>query len=107
MPVRTLPGAPDLSRSRVARYLQLATLFRNKIASRQWPVGGRIPNVDALALEFAVARGTIREALGVLEQEGLLDRFRAKGTFVRASPLHGSAHKVAIDWNSIIAVHEG
>jgi GntR family transcriptional regulator len=104
---RTPPSAPDLDRSRVARYLQLATLFRNKIASRQWPVGGRIPNVDALALEFAVARGTIREALGVLEQEGLLDRFRAKGTFVRASPLRGSAYKVAIDWNSIIAVHEG
>jgi len=107
MSVRTLPGAPDLSRSRVARYLQLATLFRSKIASRQWPVGGRIPNVDKLALEFSVARGTIREALGVLEQEGLLDRFRAKGTFVRSSPPHAIAHKFAMDWNSIVSVRGG
>ena len=107
MSVRTLPGAPDLSRSRVARYLQLATLFRNKIASRQWPLGGRIPNVDELALEFSVARGTIREALGVLEQEGLLDRFRAKGTFVRSSPPHVIAHKVSMDWNSIVSVRGG
>jgi GntR family transcriptional regulator len=107
MSVRTLPGAPDLSRSRVARYLQLATLFRNKIASRQWPVGGRIPNVDELALEFSVARGTIREALGVLEQEGLLDRFRAKGTFIRSSPPHVIAHKVSMDWNSIVSLRGG
>ena len=31
-----------------------------------------IPNVEDLAAEFSVARGTIREALGVLEAEGLL-----------------------------------
>ncbi|MGP0090081.1 MAG: GntR family transcriptional regulator [Xanthobacteraceae bacterium] len=105
--VTTPPGAPDFHRSRVARYLQLATLFRNKIASRQWPVGGRIPNVDELAHEFSVARGTIREALGVLEQEGLLERFRAKGTFVRSSPSHAVAHKFAMDWNSIVSVRGG
>lgn len=107
MSVTTPPGAPDFNRSRVARYLQLATLFRNKIASRQWPVGGRIPNVDELALEFSVARGTIREALGVLEREGLLDRLRAKGTFVRSSPVHAIAHKFAMDWNSIVSVRGG
>jgi len=100
-------ASPDLNRSRVARYIQLATLFRNWIAAGQWPVGGRIPNVDELALEFSVARGTIREALGVLEDEGLLERLRAKGTFVRSTPLVSGAHKLAIDWQSLISVHEG
>ena len=68
--LRVVTNTTDLSRSRVARYIQLATLFRNWIASGEWPIGGRIPNVDELALEFSVARGTIREALGVLEEEG-------------------------------------
>jgi len=99
--------APDLSRSRIARYLQLATLFRNWIASGQWPVSARIPNVDELARDFSVARGTIREALGALEAEGLLQRFRAKGTFVRRSPVEGAAHKLEIDWKSIITAHAG
>src|SRR5258705_14006650 len=99
--LRLVTSSPDLSRSRVARYIQLATLFRNWIVSGHWPVGGRIPNVDDLALEFSVARGTIREALGVLEAEGLLERLRAKGTFVRNSPLVSSAHKLAIDWKSL------
>ena len=97
----------DLGRSPVARYIQLATLFRNRIASGEWPVGSRIPNVDELAAEFVVARGTMREALGVLEEEGLLERLRARGTFVRKSPVSGTAHKLAIDWQSLISVHEG
>jgi GntR family transcriptional regulator len=102
-----LVSSTDLSLSPVARYIQLATLFRNRIAAGEWPVGGRIPNVDVLAAEFAVARGTMREALGLLEQEGLLERMRAKGTFVRKSPLDGAVHILAIDWQSLISAHEG
>lgn len=96
----------DFDRSPVARYIQLATLFRNRIASGAWAVGSRIPNVDELAAAFGVARGTMREALGVLEAEGLLERLRARGTFVRQSP-HGGVHKLAIDWQSLIEAHEG
>jgi len=82
----------DLSRSPVARYIQLATFFRNRIAAGEWPVGSRIANVDDLAAEFSVARGTMREALGLLEREGLLERLRAKGTFVRRAPTVGRQH---------------
>jgi GntR family transcriptional regulator len=97
----------DFDRSPVARYIQLATLFRSRIATGEWPVGSRIPNVDELAAEFAVARGTMREALGLLEEEGLLERLRAKGTFIRKSPVNEYAHKLAIDWKSLISAHEG
>lgn len=105
--LRIVAPASDLNRSPVARYIQLATLFRNRIASGEWAVGSRIPNVDELAAEFAVARGTMREALGLLEQEGLLERLRAKGTFIRKSPFESHAHKLAIDWQSLISAHEG
>ena len=105
--LRVVSGGADFGRSPVARYIQLATLFRNRIAAGEWPVGSRIPNVDALAAEFVVARGTMREALGLLEQEGLLERLRAKGTFVRKSPVEAHVHKLAIDWQSLISAHEG
>lgn len=105
--INTPKTSIDLSRSRVAVYLQLATLFRNWITSKRWPVGSRIPNVDQLALDFDVARGTIREALGVLEAEGLLDRYRAKGTFVRSAPADLVPHMLEIDWKSLILAHEG
>lgn len=97
----------EISRSRVARYLQLATLFRSRIASGEWPVGHRIPNVAELAEEFNVARGTIREAMGVLDAEGLVERFRAKGSFVRRTPAPMEGHHLESDWNSIIQAHTG
>jgi GntR family transcriptional regulator len=105
--VSTTTAPVDLSRSRIAIYLQLATLFRNWIAAGKWPVGSRIPNVEDLAAEFSVARGTMREALGVLEAEGLLARFRAKGTFVRGAPSGSIPHRLETDWKSLISAHEG
>lgn len=74
-------GVP-LSRSAVARYIQLATLFRSRIMSGQWAAGGQIPTIEQLMAECGVARATIRQALGLLEDEGLVSRYRAKGTFV-------------------------
>jgi GntR family transcriptional regulator len=62
-----LRAAPDLTRSAVSRYIQLATLFRGRITSGAWPVGARIPTVDDLAAECGVARATIRQALDGLE----------------------------------------
>jgi GntR family transcriptional regulator len=103
----TVSGGLDFTRSRVARYLQLALLFRNWIGSGRWQPGKRIPNVDDLAREFAVARNTVREALGLLEAEGLVARHRAKGTFVKRSPQAIYAHRLEIDWSSIISAHIG
>ncbi len=97
----------DVTLKRMARYLQLAALFRNKILNGDWPIDERIPNVAELATQFNVARGTIREALGILEEEGLIERFRAKGTFVRKSPKERYVHHLATNWSSLISAHEG
>lgn len=92
----------DLSRSAISRYIQLATLFRQRIASGQWPVGAQIPTVDDLAAECGVARATIRQALGILERESLIERFRAKGTFVRRQPQEDLWCEVATDWSGLL-----
>ncbi len=41
------------------------------------------PAESTLAAEFGIALGTIRQAIAVLVQEGLLERVQGKGTFVR------------------------
>ncbi len=111
---RSLPAAPparrgavDLSHSAVSRYIQLATLFRSRVASGQWKPGERIPTVDELAAEFGVARATIRQALDQLEDEGLIERFRAKGTFVRASTRERLWCEVQTDWSGLLRSREG
>jgi GntR family transcriptional regulator len=76
----------DLNRSAVPRHIQLTTLFRHRIEQGTWKTGQQIPTVDELAAECGVARATIRQAMDQLETEGLIERFRAKGTFVRQAP---------------------
>jgi GntR family transcriptional regulator len=101
-------GVVDLSRSAVSRYIQLATLFRRRIEQGAWRLDQQIPTVDALAEECGVARATIRQALDLLEQEGLIERFRAKGTFVRSLPSAGRLWcEVETDWSGLLRSREG
>jgi GntR family transcriptional regulator len=92
----------DFSHSAISRYIQLATLFRRRIESGQWQVGNQIPTVEELAAECGVARATIRQALDLLEKERLIERFRAKGTFVRRRPQTELWCSVPTDWSGLL-----
>ena len=105
---RPAASAIDLNRSAVSRYIQLATLFRRRIEQGVWKTGAQIPTVDDLAVECGVARATIRQALGQLEAEGLIERFRAKGTFVRKPPETNRLWcEVETDWSGLLRAREG
>ena len=95
-------GAVDFSRSGISRYIQLATLFRRRIESGQWALGSQIPTVEDLAAECGVARATIRQALDSLQREHLIERYRAKGTFVRRRPQEALWCSVATDWSGLL-----
>jgi GntR family transcriptional regulator len=103
MPSRAPAGGKvDFGRTAVARYIQLASLFRRRIESGQWAAGRQIPTVDELAAECGVARATIRQALGLLEGERLIERYRAKGTFVLERPRDQIWCEVATDWSGLL-----
>src|SRR3546814_13956645 len=82
--------------------MRLATLFRRRIEAGQWPLGSQIPTVDRLADECGVARATIRQALDLLQGEGLIERHRGKGTFVRRHPTEALWCAVATDWSGLL-----
>ena len=95
-------GSVDLTRSTVSRYIQLATLFRRRIEAGVWAQGQRIPTVDDLAAEYGVARATIRQALDQIQADGLIERFRAKGTFVRQRAAERLWCEVQTDWGGLL-----
>jgi len=95
----------DLDRPGIARYAQLAALFRRRIESGDWAVGERIPTIEVLVADFGVARATVRQALGELEAEGLLARYRAKGTFVTRRPIQPQTSELATRWDSLSLAH--
>ncbi|MGH7067952.1 MAG: GntR family transcriptional regulator [Acetobacteraceae bacterium] len=69
-------------RSPIPLYIQVATLLRNRIAEGKFRPGQKIPALDALEQEFAVARVTVRQAVELLEKEGIVQRQQGRGTFV-------------------------
>lgn len=102
------PKSPtDFSRSSVSRYIQLATLFQRRIETGQWPLGQQIPTVDQLAAECSVARATVRQALDILEEQKLIARYRAKGTFVIERPQDRLWCEVATNWSGLLMAREG
>lgn len=64
-------------------YLQLTDILRQRIIDGDWrETGAQLPTEPELCAEFDVARGTVRQALSMLEQEGYVRRERGRGTFV-------------------------
>jgi GntR family transcriptional regulator, transcriptional repressor for pyruvate dehydrogenase complex len=56
--------------------------FRRAIESERWLPGKQIPTERDLSSEFGLARNTVRRALKVLQDEGILVRDVGRGTFV-------------------------
>lgn len=55
---------------------------RRKIESGEYRSGDKIPSENVLAKEFSISRQTVRQALGALENEGILRRMKGSGTYV-------------------------
>jgi DNA-binding GntR family transcriptional regulator len=72
--------------SREPSYLQLASVLRARIQSGQIPPGGALPSLTFLAQETGLAVGTIRRAIKVLADEGLVVTVPGRGSFAARRP---------------------
>ncbi|MFC4908861.1 GntR family transcriptional regulator [Actinomadura gamaensis] len=66
----------------VPPYQQIADTLRKRIKSGEIPAGRRIPSLVELEQEYEVARDTLRKAIQVLKDEGLVQTVQGMGTFV-------------------------
>lgn len=62
-------------------YVQLAGALERRI-KEGYKEGDRFPTVEQLAAEFGLAPITVRQALALLEKDGLINRARGRGTLV-------------------------
>jgi DNA-binding GntR family transcriptional regulator len=66
------------------RYVQLAQALMRDIADGTLPVGTRLPSEVELAERHGLSRTTVRSALDLIEELGLVSRRRKLGTIVEA-----------------------
>ncbi|MER7063909.1 GntR family transcriptional regulator [Streptomyces albidoflavus] len=63
-------------------YRQVANALRARILAGEIPVGRRIPSLVELEGEFGLARDTLRKAVQVLKDEGLVETVSGMGIYV-------------------------
>ena len=88
-------------------YAQLAGVLRHRIARGEWKLGDKLPSQAALTREFTVARVTVRQAITLLEDDGLLQSRQGKGTFVIAPPGAQRRLHVQTTLGALVAMLQG
>jgi len=74
-------------------FKQIADRLRASIRSGELEPGARMPSEQELMDAHGVARGTIRQAVGLLRSEGLVRTEHGRGSFVRdRAPVRRLAH---------------
>ena len=68
------------------KYLQVADILRKEIAEGVFHDGQTLMTEEELRYRFNVSRQTVRQAIALLEDDGLVDRRRGSGTYVRHGP---------------------
>ena len=73
--------------SQTPLYQQLITIIKRSIDSGTLKEGDMLPAEMELCERYGVSRSTVRQAFSALEQEGIIARYRGKGTFVTSPKL--------------------
>ncbi|MBT4290915.1 MAG: GntR family transcriptional regulator [Deltaproteobacteria bacterium] len=69
--------------SPIPLYRQLADIIFNRICSKEYPTGSKIPPELRLADHYQVGRPTVRQAIDHLVRKNILYRKRGSGTYVQ------------------------
>lgn len=83
----------DARRRRADRARQVADLLRREVVHGGFG-DGHLPLESALAREFGASRNTIRDALDLLRDEGLIERCPGVGTTVAAEKYPHGLHRL-------------
>ena len=68
--------------SAVPVYRQLAAILRDEIASGRLAPDSPLPSESRLMQEHGISRDSVRKAVTILREEGLVVTVKGKGTYV-------------------------
>ncbi len=75
-----------------SKYVQIASLLRSQILKGAYQNTRMLPTEMELAQTHHVNRATVRRALSLLTEEGLIERHQGSGSFVKESPRTSRPH---------------
>ena len=88
--------------SAIPLYSQLAALLAEEIGGGAFRAdGGKLPSESELCRKYGVSRITVRQAIGLLAQKGLVASVHGKGTFVK-SPTIGNDLQQIVSFSKLL-----
>ena len=76
-------------------YLQIKESLEEGIRTGKYPINSKLPSENSLCKIFNVSRITIRKALDILENSGMVYSIHGKGTFVKAKMIDSDLKKIS------------
>lgn len=75
--------------SGMAKYMEIYIDIRDKINQNKYEINEKLPDGDSLARVYDCSKLTVKKALDMLVQEGMVIRRRGAGTFVKSHSTNG------------------
>ena len=82
-----LSSAPAPGPQPGSKYQRMAADLRQRIGAGEWKDGEALPVESELEIHYGVARNTVRLAVDMLVNEGLVVRLQGKGTYLKHHPV--------------------
>lgn len=76
-------GTKNLREASQLMTTEIVNYVVKQISTGEWPAGHRMPTEKTLIKQFGAARNTVRKAMSVLENDGVILRQVGRGTFIR------------------------
>lgn len=79
--------------SEMPKYMQIVNWIKEKLETKELTAGSKIHSENELVSLFGVSRQTVRHAISVLENEGIVERLRGSGTYIKGpKPVEAQKH---------------
>ena len=88
---------------RQTRYQQIADQVRHRVSAGEFTPGRLLPSEAELSQTYGASRVTVRRALEVLRDEGLVDSRQGFGWFVSADPVRQSLGRLGTIESQLLA----
>ena len=88
------PAARQPAKSERPAYLRIAEALAERVTSGLYPANSLLPSGSRLCREFGVSPMTVRRAMAILQDRGLVSGMKGRGTFARSLNLSDSTFRL-------------
>lgn len=79
-----------------AKYIRLANILKEKLSANPGTGTYRLPSENSLSMQYGVSRQTVRQALSILEAEGLIEKRKGSGSWATGLSADPKKNQIAV-----------